>query len=60
MEMRMACRAGPNVTEGYARPHQTHISTILNSCGGSSMDSELIPLESGELSCCSNCDSLVG
>ena len=52
METQMACRAAPNVKEGRARPpiihsRQTQIN-LTNSCGGSSMDSELIPLESGE------------
>ena len=54
MENQMACHAAPNVKEGRARPNaNTHKhdpdQPYANSCGGSSMDSELIPLESGEL-----------
>ena len=29
METQMACRAAPNVTEGHARPPQTHTNMIL-------------------------------
>ena len=54
METQMACRAAPNVKEGRACPMRTHNQNdpdqpYANSCGGSSMDSERIPLESGEL-----------
>ena len=49
----MACRAAPNAREGHAPTSTTHQhdpdQPYAYSGGGSSMDSELIPLESGEL-----------
>ena len=53
MEMQMACRAVPNMKEGRARPPRKHTRQIRTNftqtvAGGSSIDSELIPLESGE------------
>ena len=53
MEMRTAYPDALNVTGGHARPSKsvtqvTQSKPYASSCVGSSLDSELIPLESGE------------
>ena len=52
METQMACRAALNVRGSCAPTTNTHQTDpeqpYTNSCEGSSLDSELIPLESGE------------